>query len=541
MSLYTSQTYKHRQAVGPVQLEIVPGKGLGWRATRDITVGELLLVSLPIAVLYGTPGEAPSNDELAEALRQAWPRLSVLERRWLLLLGDCCAATSGAVPPLLLQPPAAVARQQPGGGGGDVAPTTAAAQDGQPASESTAATTAEVPATSARPDGALEDLFLLLHRARSLLAEAQKVQTATELVTAPPPPPPQQQQQPTASRPKSAAAAAAASTSSPSASAAAASSNPPALPLPPALFGISPSISSIHPPTATPTAATYGGGGGGSGGVVADLVRRYSYSEPYEDPVLEELLEVPPVSCVGLWPEVALLNHSCCPNTALLVVGGVAYARAGRAVMEGEELTVSYLGTDVAPDRGLLRRINGELVTELEAAAHATLTAASRPRQQQAALLARMEGLLGQVEDSCTFLELPPRGRLVILASVYGLVRLICDLAELSQQTTPERRLQLQQLAAEVLEAVAPGSDSHVTAAVKAAGVARRAHGADSAAARRAELAAGSAHLARYGRELLSEPALLRRLVATRRRLVTGSDLAASMGVLAWLEQAGPG
>ena len=46
----------------------------------------------------------------------------------------------------------------------------------------------------------------------------------------------------------------------------------------------------------------------------------------------------------GLWPEFALLNHSCAPNTSALVVGGRLLLRAARPVLEGDELTTSYLG-----------------------------------------------------------------------------------------------------------------------------------------------------------------------------------------------------
>ncbi|KXZ53118.1 hypothetical protein GPECTOR_7g1008 [Gonium pectorale] len=438
--------------------------------------------------------------------------------------------------------------------------------------------------------------------------------------------------------------------------------NAPLAILPPSIFG----------------AAASGPRGGPQGPApsLEDLIGRYSYTELREDPAVADLQDLDPdlaapsaarsadgsdldamtaaavadgggASVAGLWPEAALLNHSCCPNGSVLVLGGALYVRAGRALMEGEELTVSYLSkglfvdvaerrrqlrgrhgfvcccprciaeqehfptrrypelerrqapppapttattstttssalststspasplvddetlgaslkgrrgngplqrlldvvfgpgrfrTNVAPDHRLLADVNAALAGDLEAAAQSVLTAASRPRQQQAALLSRLDGLLSQVEASCLYLDLPPRGRLLTYGSVYGLVRLTCDLGELSQQADPERRLELLTLAAEVLEAVAPGSDAHVAAAVKASGVARRVHGAEGAATRRAELAAARAHVARYGRGLLVQPGLLRRMAATRRRQSTGSSLAAAMGVLAWAQHVG--
>ncbi|GLI61413.1 hypothetical protein VaNZ11_003608 [Volvox africanus] len=667
-SLYTSQAYTHRRALGPVQLEVVPGKGLGWRATRDIATGELLFVSLPVAALYGAPGQPPGNEELTEALRQSWTHLVPLERRWLLLLADCCTASCA---------PAVAA----------AAATTIATAAGTAASgQSVVAAAVEMSGVAVAPEAAsspppqpppVDVLEGLLLRARALLAEVQEAeldqvqqqqQQQQQLQL-------EQQQQPTVAeagdangtpRPSVTPCALTAYAITDANSLAATSG---AQILPPVLFGTSTGLgtsniggSSITSSSSSTITSSSSSSSSGGGGVLADLVQRYSYSEGGDDLVLTELQDVSPVSCAGLWPEAALLNHSCCPNASLLVIGGAAYLRAGRPVLEGEELTVSYLGlgvfkdvaerrsrlrashgfqctcprclmehehfptcrypyqeqrpgqhhhqlylqrqtqaerwkdrqessgnggrdgvsssssssssavlddellaaalmgrrgggplqallnavfgsgrflTSVAADHALLRRINRELVSDLEAAAHAALTAPSRPRQRQAALLGRLEGLLEQVETSCAFLELPPRGRLMSLASVYGLVRLTSELAELSQQATPERRLQLLQLATEIVEDVAPGSDGHVTAAVKAAGVARRVYGADSPTARKAELTASRAHLARYGRELLSDPGLLRRLASIRRRLMTGSGLAASMGVLAWMQQVG--
>lgn len=75
------------------------------------------------------------------------------------------------------------------------------------------------------------------------------------------------------------------------------------------------------------------------------LVPRYSYCEGLEDAAVAELQEAgDPGSCAGLWPELALLNHSCAPNAVVVVVGGAAYVRAARPIVEGEEVAVSYLG-----------------------------------------------------------------------------------------------------------------------------------------------------------------------------------------------------
>ncbi|GIL89236.1 hypothetical protein Vretimale_18572 [Volvox reticuliferus] len=46
---------------------------------------------------------------------------------------------------------------------------------------------------------------------------------------------------------------------------------------------------------------------------------------------------------MGLWPEAAMLNHSCLPNTVAYIVGDTLFVRAARKVGGGSELTVSYL------------------------------------------------------------------------------------------------------------------------------------------------------------------------------------------------------
>ncbi|GFR51322.1 hypothetical protein Agub_g13687 [Astrephomene gubernaculifera] len=578
-SVYTSQAYSHKRAVGPVQLEIVPGKGLGWRASRDVATGELLLASLPLVVMYGSPGEPPSNDDLLMAVRQSYPRLTKLERRWLGLLCDCCATTA------------------PSTQHGTTAPAAAAVPP--PAAAAAASTAASAVCTT---EG-------LLAQARALLAETAAGVAERDVTS-------------------SSAGAEASGGSN-------ADSNPAA-----GAAVDAPSADGLAPLTP----------------LLPLLIQRYSYCEPREDPAVAELQQLPPeaaMSPAGLWPEAALLNHSCCPNASVLLVGGAMYVRAGRALLQGEEVTVSYLGgkglfqdvaerrrqlrgshgficccprcimehehfptrrypelleqqkqqqqkqrtrnssssnsssgggggdggdsnqgiddsllasalmsrrgagvnstaaaaagggggggarakgplqavldavfgpgrfrtTGLAPDHRVLATANAVLAAEWEAAAHSALTAATAPRRQQAELLDKLEGALGAVESACSYLDLPPKGRLMVFASVYGVVRLTCDLAELLAMTTSttstatgatvrgngingfearglvdpksdaaaaaaaavaaigggkvgasmvsERRLQLLQLAAAVTESVAPGSDAHVTAAVK--------------------------------------------------------------------------
>jgi hypothetical protein len=127
--------------------------------------------------------------------------------------------------------------------------------------------------------------------------------------------------------------------------------------------------------------ATGGDGGGGAepavapggglrivsvvpdGDAIAEAVSCNSYGEDTEDAALAELRETDPLAFTGLWPRLSLLNHSCAPNTSVLVVGGALLLRAARPVLEGEELTTCYLGRGrfrhVAARRAALSRAYG--------------------------------------------------------------------------------------------------------------------------------------------------------------------------------------
>ncbi|GBF88897.1 hypothetical protein Rsub_01396 [Raphidocelis subcapitata] len=74
------------------------------------------------------------------------------------------------------------------------------------------------------------------------------------------------------------------------------------------------------------------------------LVARCAYAERSEDAAAADLKELSPESVAGLWPEFALLNHSCAPNTCAAPFGNVLVVRAATPILAGEELTTCYLG-----------------------------------------------------------------------------------------------------------------------------------------------------------------------------------------------------
>ncbi|GLI66882.1 hypothetical protein VaNZ11_010880, partial [Volvox africanus] len=47
---------------------------------------------------------------------------------------------------------------------------------------------------------------------------------------------------------------------------------------------------------------------------------------------------------IGIWPEFALMNHSCAPNTTTFTVGQMLLVQAVRDVPRGAQVTTSYLG-----------------------------------------------------------------------------------------------------------------------------------------------------------------------------------------------------
>jgi hypothetical protein len=53
---------------GPVAVKHLPGRGRGLVASRQVAAGELLLVSLPLAVRFCEEGSTPENEELAEQM-----------------------------------------------------------------------------------------------------------------------------------------------------------------------------------------------------------------------------------------------------------------------------------------------------------------------------------------------------------------------------------------------------------------------------------------------------------------------------------------
>ncbi|GAX76542.1 hypothetical protein CEUSTIGMA_g3988.t1 [Chlamydomonas eustigma] len=91
----------------------------------------------------------------------------------------------------------------------------------------------------------------------------------------------------------------------------------------------------------------------------AAVVQYNAFGDKFDDPVAsaagsEESLTDPNVhgskarlgGHVGLWPHFSLLNHSCLPNAVHYTIGSTMVVRATQLLMPGDEVCVSYLGTE---------------------------------------------------------------------------------------------------------------------------------------------------------------------------------------------------
>eukprot|EP00798_Chlamydomonas_sp_ICE-L_P031390 gene31390-6548_t len=73
------------------------------------------------------------------------------------------------------------------------------------------------------------------------------------------------------------------------------------------------------------------------------LSNLYSWGNTYSEIGATKCRGDDPQSFVGIWPEAALLNHSCVPNSVSMVVGGQMLVRAVGSIPAGGEITASYL------------------------------------------------------------------------------------------------------------------------------------------------------------------------------------------------------
>lgn len=318
-------------------LTLLPGKGLGLFATRDVSRGELLLVSEPLAVVYGPQGDVPSNSQLEQQLRS--PQLTYDQQAWLQLLYSS-----------------------------DLAPTPYPTAQGRSRNSTSSGTPSVL---QLLPHERLSGVLQLLHGDVGVMEEAAR-QAQQRLL---------QESHPVHSS-SSSATPDCASTSNPGLSYSfdpsdrQAEQQPTASPNPEPLLS---NISARHlfSPLPTPPIASAQDRSSSShynslpphpvfdAATLQALVSANCYGEASEDVAVAELRDIQPESYLGMWPEFALANHSCAANTSHVVVGGRLLLHASRPILEGQEVTTCYLGTQrllhVAERRDTLRARYGFL------------------------------------------------------------------------------------------------------------------------------------------------------------------------------------
>ncbi|GIL75583.1 hypothetical protein Vretifemale_5332 [Volvox reticuliferus] len=273
---------------------------------------------------------------------------------------------------------------------------------------------------------------------------------------------------------------------------------------------------------------------------LAKVVKFNCFGDDTEDLAACECRGEQPRGHIGLWPEFALFNHSCAPNTTNYVIGDSMVVRACRPIRTGEEVTICYLGRPqllpfsrrisiLSDEYGfecnctrcmaeqahfdkvadvyleLFEDVNEKLGPAfLEARAAGDLEAIGELQREVQSWLRRLYGLFRKT-------LLAPDVRHYVIASLYDAYDLLFSCAAALGQGEDSSSLQA---SLKAIEAVSAGSDLHVLLAVRHLDCTVQQHGHDSALAGLARQALRRAHIARYGpvsEELMSKLIALNR------------------------------
>lgn len=113
----------------------------------------------------------------------------------------------------------------------------------------------------------------------------------------------------------------------------------------------------------------------------------------------------PAPGVLGVWPEVALLRHSCSPNTVAYVVRDTLFVRAARKTGAGSELTVSYLPVGGGGDAAAAEADGGDAGSdgEDEAGGARAAAAAASEAYSSATLLSALDDRRAALEEARGF------------------------------------------------------------------------------------------------------------------------------------------
>ncbi|KIZ01465.1 hypothetical protein MNEG_6495 [Monoraphidium neglectum] len=261
-------------------------------------------------------------------------------------------------------------------------------------------------------------------------------------------------------------------------------------------------------------------------GALYAVVNANCTGEEFEDPVLCALRGSASCGHLGLWPAAALANHSCCPNAVGYAIGDRWVLRAAEPLVQGAEVTVSYLGSLItapyeerqaelqekygfacgcprckAEQRagGALLQLQAAIYKECEDEVGPALEAAVEDGDADgaAAALARLRELRGQYESEIKAVKASAKAR------------------RWMQGPETEALAECARIAA----AVVKGSDSHLELAAEYMVRAEAKFGPDHQESADAARACRAAHRARYGGPACLGPRLLELLIDTRAAL----------------------
>ena len=107
------------------------------------------------------------------------------------------------------------------------------------------------------------------------------------------------------------------------------------------------------------------------------LLGRTAASFDSQDPASMQARHQKPVGFVSLWPEYALLGHSCVPNTSALVVGDRLFMHATDELAKGAPLTRNMIGTAITSPLSVRQAAVAEAMSDLLPAPSATSSASA--------------------------------------------------------------------------------------------------------------------------------------------------------------------
>ncbi|KAG2497109.1 hypothetical protein HYH03_004700 [Edaphochlamys debaryana] len=286
---------------------------------------------------------------------------------------------------------------------------------------------------------------------------------------------------------------------------------------------------------------------------LAKVVKYNCFGDDAEDLAACALRAEEPRGHIGLFPEFAMLNHSCAPNTVNYCVGDAMVVRAVAPIKAGQEVTICYLGRPqllpfnrrmalLEEDYGFecdcvrctAEQASYDKVDDVYGELYEAVDEQLGPAYEQARAAGDMEAVADvqrQVEAWLRKLYgvfrkalLSPDVRDHVVASMYDAYDLLFACNATLGQGDDASSLQT---CLKSIERVSAGSDLHVLLAVRYYDAVVAAHGPDGPLTKLAWGSVRRAHVARYG--AVSDD-MLQRLVDLNRQLHVDPMRAAQRG-----------